>query len=99
MKLEALWKTFVQQHISMFAGQERVITIRFKKHLIGVVIDKFGTDVDIRSDGEDYLRARVHVAVSPQLYGWLTGIGATVCFPQSEADAYKTYLEGIIEAI
>ena len=90
---------YAKQHVSMFAGQERVITVRFKKHLIGVVIDKFGTEVDIRSDGDDYLRARVQVAVSPQLYGWLTGIGATVCFPQSEADAYRAYLEGIIAGI
>ena len=72
---------YAKQHISMFAGDERTITIRFKAHLIGVVIDKFGTDIDVRPDG-DYVKGRISVAVSPQLYGWLVGIGATICFPE-----------------
>ena len=90
-------KEYAKQHISMFAGQERVITIRFEKQLIGVVLDRFGTDIDVRSDGEKYVKARISVAVSPQLYGWLTGIGATICFPEEEERKYKDYLKGIIE--
>lgn len=89
-------KEYAKQHISMFAGQERVVTIRFEKHLIGVVLDKFGTDIDVRSDGEKYVKARISVAVSPQLYGWLAGIGATICFPEEEERKYKDYLRNII---
>jgi predicted DNA-binding transcriptional regulator YafY len=88
---------YAKQHISMFAGEERIITIRFKKGLIGVVLDKFGTDVDLRPDGENFVKARISVAVSPQLYGWLTGIGATICLPEEEERKYKEYLKGIIE--
>ncbi|MCR5416037.1 MAG: WYL domain-containing protein [Pseudobutyrivibrio sp.] len=88
---------YAKQHISMFSGEERVITIRFKKYLIGVVLDKFGTEIDVRPDGDDYIRARISVAVSPQLYGWLTGIGATVCFPEDEEKKFKDYLKKIIE--
>ncbi len=90
-------KEYAKQHISMFAGQERVITIRFEKQLIGVVLDRFGTDIDARSDGEKYVKARISVAISPQLYGWLTGIGATICFPEEEERKYKDYLKNIIE--
>ncbi|MCR4567574.1 MAG: WYL domain-containing protein [Pseudobutyrivibrio sp.] len=90
---------YAKQHVSMFAGEDRVITIKFKRYLIGVVLDKFGSGIDIRKDGDDYIKARIQVAVSPQLYGWLTGIGATICFPQTEADAYRAYLEGIIKII
>ncbi|MCR5580564.1 MAG: WYL domain-containing protein [Pseudobutyrivibrio sp.] len=88
---------YVKQHISMFAGEERVITIRFAKRLIGVVLDKFGTDIDVREDGSDNVKARISVAISPQLYGWLTGVGATICFPKEEEDKFKSYLRDIIE--
>ncbi|SDB51361.1 Predicted DNA-binding transcriptional regulator YafY, contains an HTH and WYL domains [Pseudobutyrivibrio sp. YE44] len=87
---------YARQHISMFAGQERTVTIRFAKHLIGVVLDKFGTEIDIRPDGEEYIKARINVAVSPQLYGWLTGIGATICFPQQEEEKFREYLQSLI---
>ena len=90
---------YAKQHVSMFAGDDRVITIKFRQQLIGVVLDKFGSGIDIRKDGDDYIKARIQVAVSPQLYGWLTGIGATICFPKTEADAYRAYLEGIIKII
>lgn len=88
---------YAKQHISMFAGDERVVTIRFDKRLIGVVLDKFGADIDIRSEGEDLVRARISVAVSPQLYGWLTGIGATICFPEEEERKYKNYIKAILD--
>ena len=88
---------YAKQHIGMFAGDERVVTIRFDKRLIGVVLDKFGTDIDIRAEGEDLVRARISVAVSPQLYGWLTGIGATICFPEEEERKFKDYIKAIID--
>ena len=89
---------YAKQHISMFAGDERVITIRFPKHLIGVVLDKFGTDIDVRADGDTHVKARISVAVSPQLYGWLVGIGGTVCFPEEEEKKFKEYLKGILNS-
>ncbi|WP_033152974.1 helix-turn-helix transcriptional regulator [Pseudobutyrivibrio ruminis] len=88
---------YAKQHISMFAGDERVVTIRFDKRLIGVVLDKFGADIDIRAEGEDLVRARISVAVSPQLYGWLTGIGATICFPEEEERKFKDYIKAILD--
>lgn len=87
---------YAKQHISMFAGTERTVTIRFEKSLIGVVLDKFGKEIDIRPDGESHVKARISVAVSPQLYGWLTGIGATLCFPDEEAEKFKAYLQKIL---
>ena len=88
---------YAKQHVSMFAGEERVITIRFGKNLIGVVLDKFGTDIDVREDGEEHVKARISVAVSPQLYGWLVGIGATVCFPEAEAEKYTKYIRHLLQ--
>ncbi|SCZ76446.1 helix-turn-helix transcriptional regulator [Pseudobutyrivibrio xylanivorans] len=88
---------YARQHVSMFAGDERAITIRFAKNLVGVVLDKFGTNIDLRPDGDAHVKARLSVAVSPQLYGWLTGIGASLCYPEDEAAKFKEYLKGILE--
>ncbi|WP_028241861.1 helix-turn-helix transcriptional regulator [Pseudobutyrivibrio ruminis] len=88
---------YVKQHISMFAGEERVVTIRFEKRLIGVVLDKFGKEIDVRPDGVDYIKARISVAISPQFYGWLTGVGATICFPEAEEEKFKEYLRKILD--
>ena len=88
---------YVKQHISMFAGEERVVTIRFDKKLIGVVLDKFGKEIDVRPDGDEYIKARISVAISPQFYGWLTGVGATICFPEEEEKKYKEYLRKILD--
>jgi hypothetical protein len=40
------------------------------------VIDRFGKDVILAPDGEGHFRMSATVAVSPQFYGWLFGLGA-----------------------
>ncbi len=88
---------YASKHISMFAGDERVITIRFEKRLVGVVLDKFGQEIDLRPDGEEFIKARINVAVSPQLYGWLVGIGATIVFPEAEKSKYILHLRQLLD--
>lgn len=86
-------------HVSMFAGNEKTITIGCKSHLVGVVLDKFGEDISIRPDPdkEDCIRARIPVAVSPQLYGWLSGIQATILAPLEEKEKFREYLKKLLE--
>ena len=88
---------YARQHVSMFSGEEHAVTIRFDKSLVGVVLDKFGTSIDLRADGDSHVKARLSVAVSPQLYGWLTGIGASICYPEAEAEKFKEYLYKILQ--
>ena len=87
---------YAKQHVSMFTGPETTLTLRLKKQLVGVVLDKFGADVSVRPDGDSHIRVRINVAVSPQLYGWLVGVGATIVAPASEAEAYRAYLQGLL---
>ena len=47
-----------------------------KPELAGVVIDRFGHDVWLIPQGEDHFKTRVLVSVSPQFFGWVTGIGS-----------------------
>ena len=60
----------------MFAGQTRTLTLRFRNHLAGAVIDRFGSDVILVPEDEERFVVTVELAVSPQFFAWLFGFGA-----------------------
>lgn len=82
----------------MFAGQEEIVTLQFPNRLIGVVLDRFGKDVDIRPMTDRIFRIRAKVAVSGQFFGWMAGIGreAVVINPVSVRNQYQKWLEDIV---
>lgn len=88
---------YTNQTFGMFGGQEEIVTLEFPKYLIGVVLDRFGKDVDLRVM-EDVFRIRARVAVSGQFYGWLAGIGreAKIVAPEYVKDKYHDWLRSII---
>jgi hypothetical protein len=45
---------------NMFSGSLDTVEIRFKKHLAGVTIDKFGINVPMMKDGEEHFKIRVN---------------------------------------
>ena len=61
------------------------------------MIDRFGKDVPLRTDGRDYFVARVEVAVSEQFFGWITGLGRDVQIisPKSVVEEYRSLLEDL----
>ena len=71
----------------------------FSNKLIGVVIDRFGREIDIRKREEDRFSVRVPVAVSSQFYGWITGLGneAEITSPEEVRSGYRQYLEDIMD--
>ena len=66
---------FARKTFGMYGGEDRKITLEGENHLVGVVIDRFGTDAMIHPHDEEYFHAGVTVTVSPQFFGWLAGIG------------------------
>lgn len=82
----------------MFAGEEETVTLQFPNRLIGVVLDRFGRDVDIRPMTDRIFRIRAKVAVSGQFFGWLAGIGreAVVVSPSSVREQYQSWLTDIV---
>ncbi len=90
---------YTQQNFGMFAGEEQILTLQFPKEQIGIVIDRFGREIDIRDRGEGICTARVKVAVSKQFFGWLTGLGGQIQLlkPEEVACEYKNYLLEIID--
>ena len=91
---------YTNQIFGMYGGEEGIVTLQFPSRLIGVVLDRFGREADIRPM-EDVLRIRAKVAVSGQFFGWLAGIGkdAVIIGPPSVREQYRSWLSGIVEAM
>ncbi len=91
---------FSKKTFGMFAGEERTVRLCCDASAAGVIIDRFGTDVALRRQDEAHVLARVNVAVSPQFFGWLAGLGERVKIvsPPSVAEEYLAYLEKILQA-
>ena len=92
---------FARKTFGMYGGEDRKITLEGENHLVGVVIDRFGTDIMIREHGNDRFHVSVTVSVSPQFFGWLAGIGKgiRISWPEDVREEYKQYLQGIIDNI
>ncbi len=90
---------FSKKTFGMFAGDEQIVTLDCSEKLIGVILDRFGTDVSVRNAGNGVLKVRVSINVSPQFFGWLTGIGSDVVVtsPEGVVKEYKEYIKKILE--
>ncbi len=89
---------YVNKTFGMFGAQEEDIILSFPEKLVGVIIDRFGKEVSIRSlDGK--IRARVKVMASPQFFGWVAGVGKElqIAGPEHIKTAYKTWLRELLE--
>ena len=90
---------YVQRTFGMFTGREETVILSGEESLIGVVIDRFGTDISVRPVDEGRFRARVKLAVSPQFFGWLSGFGGKLLVesPLSLREEYKGYIQEILQ--
>lgn len=89
---------YTSKLFGMYGGEEKLITILFPNHLIGVVLDRFGHDIDIRIRDEEHFSVRLTLEVSNQLYGWLAGMGPEVqiMMPIDEKNKYIEYLTTLL---
>lgn len=87
--------SYSRKTFSMYSGEKQVVTICFENRLIGVVIDRFGKDIDIRVRDDNHFSIRVSIEVSPTFYGWLTtlGNGAYIMAPEAVRSGYANHLK------
>lgn len=85
---------YAKNVFGMFPGEKTAVSIAFSKSLIGVFIDRFGKDITITKHEDDMLRARVHVAVSPVFFAWLSQFGknAKILYPDDIAKKMQEHL-------
>ncbi len=62
----------------MYGGEEMAVTLEGEAGMVGVVIDRFGKDIPLVALDGDRFEAKVNVAVSPQFFGWIMGLGGGV---------------------
>lgn len=84
---------------SMFGGSEESVTLNFDNRFIGVVIDRFGTDIPVIKTDSEHFETSVTVKISPQFFGWLAslGRGVKIISPISVKDRYKEHIQSILE--
>ena len=90
---------YTKQTFGMYGGEEEIVTLRIDKSLIGVIIDRFGKETDIRKHADGTITARIKVAVSRQFFGWLAGLGsgAGIASPEEVKSKYTDWLQQIID--
>lgn len=89
---------YAKKTFGMFAGEEKTVRLLCQNSMVGVIVDEFGTEVSIRKEDEEHVVARMDVAVSPQFFGWLAGLGdrVEIVAPADVRDEYAFYLTNII---
>ncbi len=69
---------YTRKRFGMFNGQEETVTLLCRNSLAGVIVDQFGKDVVMLPADSEHFRARVHVALSGQFFGWVMALGEDV---------------------
>lgn len=90
---------YTNRTFGMFGGETEIVTLKLPEELIGVILDRFGKEADIRILPENMVSVRVRVTVSMQLYGWITGLGGKVVIagPDDVREGYRDYLSEILK--
>ncbi len=70
--------SFTKATFGMYSGKEEKVEMVFHNSLIDTVIDKFGKDVFVTVVDSSHFKITVPVAVSPQFFGWIFGLGGKV---------------------
>lgn len=83
---------------SMFGGTKADVKLSVDNDLIGVFIDRFGTNVFLTRESDKRFCANVDVVLSPQFYAWLFGLGDKIKLlsPQYAVDEFKNQAQKII---
>lgn len=91
---------YTKHTFGMFGGQTQTVTLRFENRLVGVVLDRFGRETDIRRTDEEHFCVRVQAAVSGQFFGWLAGLGsgAGIKAPEEVKERYRAWLTEILDS-
>ena len=86
---------YTKQTFGMFTGNIKNVQMEFDNSLVGVVVDRFGTDVMIIPKKDDKFTINVDVSVSSMFYSWVAGFEDKVKIlgPQEVVDGMKNMIE------
>ena len=83
----------------MFAGEEADVVLDCDAAVIGVIVDRFGTDVFLHETPSGFT-AFVRVAVSEQFFGWVAALGGAVRIrsPKPVKEQFEAMLDRVQNA-
>jgi len=86
---------YTKMNFSMFSGEKKKVQLQFKKSAVGILLDRFGTDIPLRSLDDEYGETVTDVFVSGQFFGWILSLGDGVRLvgPEDVVEEYKKYLK------
>jgi len=81
----------------MYGGTEEDVTLLCKEEMAGVIIDRFGQEVNIIPSKAGYFKTRVSVEISPQFLAWVFSLGESVeiLSPDSVIEEMKRLLNSV----
>lgn len=91
---------YTNRTFGMFGGETQTVTLKLPEGMIGIILDRFGREIDIRRLEEGMVSVRIRAALSGQFYGWLTGLGSQISIlaPEDVKEDYVRFLNEIVEA-
>ena len=90
---------YAKQVFGMYGGKPERVTLRCENRFAGVMIDRFGKDAPLHPDGAEHFTLSVEIAVSPQFFGWVAGLGAGVVItaPNAVVQRMRELTEALAE--
>lgn len=85
---------------SMFGGEKTSVTLSVNNSLVGVIADRFGSDVFITKETENTFRVSVKITLSNQFYAWLFGLGKQIKLidPPSAVEEFSKLLKDVSDS-
>lgn len=89
---------YTKKRFGMYSGEDVRITLRVHNSLSGVILDRFGKDVSLTADGDEYFKISQVVTISPILFGWLFQFGdqIEVVSPERVRAEYRDRLKSTL---
>lgn len=89
---------YSKKTFGMFGGNETLVSLRCSDSIIGVIIDRFGRDINIIKDGERHFRISTRINVSPQFFSWVFGLEdkIQIVSPQSVIDKFVLHAKTVL---
>lgn len=70
--------SYSKRLFGMFEGAIMKVRLKAADEMVGVLLDRFGTDIPIIKGNDGFFETVVEVAVSRQFLGWIIGLGPKV---------------------
>lgn len=82
---------YAKKMFGMYDGEIQMVKLECENRLVGVIIDRFGTNVKMVKLNCEYFTVSVEVAVSSQFIAWVIGLGlgAKVVGPENVVEMIK----------